>query len=1125
MIKNREERRGIKSFFFAFILLAVLAIGSTIYAFFQMASIHTITTNIYEHPLKVSNAALMVDLDIYKIQNHMKDVVLSSSQEHLNKLIDEIERHERDVYSNLHDIKDNILGSEGRMLVEQTSQLFRAWKPIRDEVIILVDFDLISGSEVITLGSDERHVLALEDSVSKLYTYAQNKAEGFKEQSNTMFQKVVFSSLFISISLLVLFILLIYYTVQRLRKYILKDTYFNGMIAIIRDLETLIVTEKEPQRLIEESCDIFTSNNVYDNAWIVLVDDSGSIEHTATSGYSSNHFIEFEEKLKSGWTPHCISKTTQSEADDSITMNVHDECPECPLTGHVETGTSLNIALIHDERLYGYLTLSIEGKYVAAYDENTLQYEAARDIAYALYNLQVKKDLVVVQERYRFASEAAADGIWDWDFLNDSIYFSPTLKSMIGYRDEEMPNVYEEWEKRIHPDDKGQILIDVQASRESETGAYRNIHRLKHKDGHWVWIEARGKTIFDAEGRAIRMIGSHTDITERKRAQEQLQTSNDKFEKTFNTTPSLIIITHLDTGRVYDVNRTFEETFGHRKEDIIGKTTADIGLWADLDERQEYIDTLRDEGFVKGTVNSFLTRDGKVVIAQTFASLVTIGEERYILAVADDITSEKALEIENRKFLDVLDQSMNELHVFDLEELHYTYVNKAGLSKLGYTMEEMRTFTPMDILDGVMSEEAIREMLRPLFEGQKSMLFDDARQLRKDGTIYPVETRLQVIEIEGRSQVVATVIDMTDKEKILQLLEQKRMELETIIREAPNPIMLYDEDGEVLMVNKIWEQLSGYHHTDIDTIDRWTEKAYGKNIPVTKTAIDRLYSSGTKVDEGEKSIVTGHGDSIIWQFSSAPLGMMDGRRVIISSAMDITELKKKDELMIIQSRHAAMGEMIGMISHQWRQPLAIIAMGANNMLADIEFEELSPIAVEEHSRTILKQTGHLSKTIDDFRYFFRPEQEKEAVSIMTVLDETEKVIGPSLVSNDIELVIENSSDSSTMIHRRELMQVFINLLNNAKDAVIANTEDNRKIMITVEEDEESMSTTICDNGGGIEDAIIEKVFDPYFTTKEELNGTGLGLYISKTIIDKHFHGHISVVNSDTGSCFKVRFPR
>lgn len=100
------------------------------------------------------------------------------------------------------------------------------------------------------------------------------------------------------------------------------------------------------------------------------------------------------------------------------------------------------------------------------------------------------------------------------------------------------------------------------------------------------------------------------------------------------------------------------------------------------------------------------------------------------------------------------------------------------------------------------------------------------------------------------------------------------------------------------------------------------------------------------------------------------MGLMDSKRTVISAAMDITELKKKDELMIVQSRHAAMGEMIGMIAHQWRQPLNIISMVANNILLDLAFEDFKPSDAEKYSRDILNQTEHLSKTIDDFRNFF-----------------------------------------------------------------------------------------------------------------------------------------------------------
>ncbi|MCU7834778.1 MAG: DUF3365 domain-containing protein [gamma proteobacterium symbiont of Taylorina sp.] len=236
------------------------------------------------------------------------------------------------------------------------------------------------------------------------------------------------------------------------------------------------------------------------------------------------------------------------------------------------------------------------------------------------------------------------------------------------------------------------------------------------------------------------------------------------------------------------------------------------------------------------------------------------------------------------------------------------------------------------------------------------------------------------------------------------------------------------------------------------------------------------------------------------------------------------ENHRKDEIMLAQSRHAAMGEMIAMIAHQWRQPITVIAMGANNMLADVELENVSDKSIKDQSYSILKQTEYLSTTIDDFRNFFRPDREKDEVRLEQVMYEAEKIIGKSLEHSNIKLTIRHSNGYIVKTYSRELLQVYINLLKNAKEALVDNVIENGWIDVLIADDNEHVITTICDNGGGIDTAIIDRIFDPYFTTKGETIGTGLGLYMSKTIVEKHLQGSLEVANKEKGVCFKIAIP-
>jgi C4-dicarboxylate-specific signal transduction histidine kinase len=233
------------------------------------------------------------------------------------------------------------------------------------------------------------------------------------------------------------------------------------------------------------------------------------------------------------------------------------------------------------------------------------------------------------------------------------------------------------------------------------------------------------------------------------------------------------------------------------------------------------------------------------------------------------------------------------------------------------------------------------------------------------------------------------------------------------------------------------------------------------------------------------------------------------------------ELKEKDELMIIQSRYAAMGEMIGMIAHQWRQPLAVVAMDVNNMLLDIELETFQLQEFQKNLYGILEQTKYLSNTIDDFRNFFKKDKEKTQVHLVDILEKSLTIVAKSLENNGITYHIDNRIENSVFVYERELLQVFLNLFANAKDALVQHKEDDRKIFVKLYEDTENVFIQMCDNGGGIDEEIITKIFEPYFSTKQEKHGTGLGLYMSKIIVEKHLGGTLKVYNSDTGACFII----
>lgn len=235
------------------------------------------------------------------------------------------------------------------------------------------------------------------------------------------------------------------------------------------------------------------------------------------------------------------------------------------------------------------------------------------------------------------------------------------------------------------------------------------------------------------------------------------------------------------------------------------------------------------------------------------------------------------------------------------------------------------------------------------------------------------------------------------------------------------------------------------------------------------------------------------------------------------------ELEEKSTLLINQSRSAAMGDMIAMITHQWKQPLSTLAMISNNIKVDCELKEIDIENFIDYSNDLSIQVNHLSTTVDDFIDFFKAQRNQVMYSISKVIEKTLQLMNASLKNNHIEVIKYIDEVDDIMMYPNELSHVILNLIKNSKDALVDNGIKEKKIIIRLYQ-KDNIFIEIEDNATGINEEIKEKVFNSYFTTKEESNGTGIGLYMSKTIIEEHFLGNIDFENTKDGVNFTVSIP-
>ena len=249
----------------------------------------------------------------------------------------------------------------------------------------------------------------------------------------------------------------------------------------------------------------------------------------------------------------------------------------------------------------------------------------------------------------------------------------------------------------------------------------------------------------------------------------------------------------------------------------------------------------------------------------------------------------------------------------------------------------------------------------------------------------------------------------------------------------------------------------------------------------------------------------------------------------IGIIQDITKDEKSKErelLLLEQSRMISMGQMIGNIAHQWRQPLTVISSTMIKLNLKYELNKLEKNDFKEAHTKIINSTNYLSSTIDTFRNFLNQKKEKKDEIIQNIIKESLTIISSVLEENNIQVKNNINSIDKIIINTvgRELIEVIINILNNAKDALLSNNIDNKWIEINLEKNDDKIIISIEDNAKGIPSSILKNIFEPYFTTKHKSQGTGLGLYMSHKIIIENLKGNLYVDNTKNGAKFCIELP-
>ena len=416
--------------------------------------------------------------------------------------------------------------------------------------------------------------------------------------------------------------------------------------------------------------------------------------------------------------------------------------------------------------------------------------------------------------------------------------------------------------------------------------------------------------------------------------------------------------------------------------------------------------------------------------------------------------------------------------------------------------------------------------------------YDKNEQIQKELNIFDKKGKRRVLELvissfenNGKKELVLISLDITSKKE----KEQELKNAYIVFQNAHDGIVVTDEKVNIINVNRAFENDTGYKLDEI----------FGKNPRILKSGIQdvdfykKMWEKLNKEGywEGELVNKNKQGNRYIERIKIN--AVYDENKKLtnyIALFSDITLqkeqeklLREKEELLFQQSKLSAMGEMIGNIAHQWRQPLSVISSSISAIKLSVGTNIYTNEELINFMDTVLNSTKYLSETIDDFRNFYKKDLEKEEFAIKNAIDMSFNLVKTELVKHGIKTIFINDTDFNIMGVKNQFLQVLMNILSNSKDAFIDKNIDDKTIFINLYEENDKKCIEIYDNAGGIKDDVIEHVFEPYFTTKHKSIGTGIGLYMSQEIIAKHLEGQITVTNKEfiyqdneyKGACFKI----
>jgi PAS domain S-box-containing protein len=755
------------------------------------------------------------------------------------------------------------------------------------------------------------------------------------------------------------------------------------------------------------------------------------------------------------------------------------------------------------------------------------------------------------EDKYRLLVEHQTDLVVKVDAQGRFLYASPSYCRVFGSSEEQLLGTA--FMPLVHEDDRQSTQDAMQALFVPPHTAYME-QRAMTVDG-WRWLAWNDSAILGPGGEVEVIIGVGRDISERKQAAELLSQSEERFAKAFHSSPAPLVISDIATGRFIDVNARWMEMLGYAKEEQIGRTSKEVGIWADPRQRDNAIQILLRDGSFKEFPIEFLTRTGGVRSALWSAEVINLQGREVMLSLILDYTerkrAEEALRTSEKLYRSVVDNIHDVFYRTDSQG-RLVMLSPSGVRLLGYERVEEMLGKPNE--DFWFDPAARRTFLERI---QKEGLVADFEVVlkRKDGEPVLVATSSGFYRDEAGTVLGVEGIfrDITERKCTEERLRQSEEKFSLLFKLSPDAISLSDPDtGLLVEINDAYAKLTGYEQSEL--VGRTSlELGLFVNPDGRRRVVERLQATG-QVTNMEVEFRRKDGTHV--QCSVSCLFITIGQeRFLLAVMRDVTEFKRMQEMMVQSEKMVSVGGIAAGIAHEINNPLGIIVQTAQTLVQrtrpdfskNIEVAEsigLDMALLEKYmqARKILPFVQDMQaaavRAADIIRHmldFSRRSESRRAVCALPAI--VDRAL--TLAQNDYDLkknfdfkqigiVKEYASDLVPIeCTETEMEQVFLNLLRNAAQAMsmVEPTRGDPRIVIRLSNSSAGVRCEVQDNGPGMPAEVRRRVFEPFFTTKPPGIGTGLGLSVSYFIVTRGHGGRMWVESAPgAGAIFIIELP-